>query len=355
MISQEQKLIKELGKTGSLTTKSVAEDLSVSREYAHRLLSRLVAEGQLILVGKTNRAQYIATGDPAALHKAKHDIRNVHFRLRSEGLQENEVFSRLESETGIMLDLSDNVRRLVQYGFTEMLNNAIDHSRSPNIEVDCRRSETAITFVIRDFGIGIFNNVRETFRLDGTLSAIREILKGKTTTAPEAHSGQGVFFTSKMADVFNVDSFEKRLSVNNLVSDIFIIDRRMLKGTRVSFSVHLASERKIANVFAEFTTETDDGSEFDRTRITVRLFQFGKELPSRSEAKRVTVNLENWREVELDFTGVASVGQAFADEIFRVWASRHSNVKLIATNANEIVAFMIKRAGGTIGQEKLAL
>ena len=179
------------------------------------------------------------------------------------------------------------------------------------------------------------------------MAAIQEILKGKVTTAPKEHTGEGVFFTSKMADVFVVDSFEKRLTVNNLLPDIFISDRKPIRGTRVSFSIHLASSRDIEKVFAAFTGKTDEGSMFDKTRITVKLFQFGSDLPSRSEAKRVTLNLENFKVIELDFSGVETVGQGFADEIFRVWQNRYPDIQLMPTNANENVAFMIRRAGGS--------
>ena len=231
-----------------------------------------------------------------------------------------------------------------------MVNNAIDHSRSNMVEIDCRRTETAITFIVRDFGIGIFNNVRTKFHLPGTLAAIQEILKGKATTAPKQHTGEGVFFTSKIGDTFIIDSFEKRLTINNLLPDIFISDRKPLRGTRVSFSIHVSSERKIEDIYDAFTVQSDDGLTFDKTRITVKLFQFGKNLPSRSEAKRVTMNLENFREVELDFSDVQTIGQAFADEIFRVWHNRHRDVKLIATNANENVTFMVRRARGWLKQ-----
>jgi hypothetical protein len=39
-------------------------------------------------------------------------------------------------------------------------------------------------------------------------------------------------------------------------------------------------------------------------------------------------------------------GQAFADEVFRVFASRHPAIELHEMNANADVARMIKRARG---------
>ncbi|MEY4745099.1 MAG: hypothetical protein RL272_1044 [Candidatus Parcubacteria bacterium] len=350
-----EKILNLTRRPGRVTTRQVAESFGVSRAYAHKILRELQEEGLVILIGKTNQAHYINAVDAKALRSAKEKIRHIFLRLANRGLSEDAVLKRIESETGVFIGVPANVRQIVSHGFTEMLNNAIDHSRSRRIEVDVRRTSTAVTFVVRDFGIGVFNNVRDKFRLPGTLAAIQEILKGKATTAPQAHTGEGIFFTSKMADVFTIDSFEKRLTINNLLPDIFITDRKSIAGTRVSFSIHLEAKRTVEEVFGAFTGGAEGEMEFDRTSVTIKLFRYGRNLPSRSEAKRVVTNLEHFREVELDFSGVETVGQGFADEIFRVWGNRHPDTKIMATNANENVAFMIRRAGGEIGQERLKL
>ncbi len=64
-----------------------------------------------------------------------------------------------------------------------------------------------------------------------------------------------------------------------------------------------------------------------------------------SQAKRLLVQLDPSEEVFLDFSGIESIGQSFADEIFRVFAAEHPEIKLIAHNANEQVNQMIGRAG----------
>lgn len=348
-----EKIILELKKRGQASSKTLATALGVTRTYAYLLLRQLQEEGLVFRVGNTNNAIYLFTEEKQAIRKAKKKIDNIFLQLSNANINEDAIFQRIERETGIFLDSPKNVYQLVRHGFTEMVNNAIDHSRSKHIEIRCRRTETAITFLVRDFGIGIFKNVRRKFRLPGTLDAIQRILKGKATTAPKHHSGEGVFFTSKMADIFIIDSFEKRLTVNNLLPDIFISDRRSLSGTRISFSLHVTSRRNITDVFRKFTDEESGGSRFEKTHITIKLFHFGDDLPSRSEAKRVVMGLENFKVVELDFSGVKTIGQSFADEIFRVWQNRHPDIRLEPIHTNENVAFMITRAGGSLGQKRL--
>ena len=64
---------------------------------------------------------------------------------------------------------------------------------------------------------------------------------------------------------------------------------------------------------------------------------------SRSEAKRLVADLDRFREVILDFTGVTGVGQGFVDQIFRVWARAHPEVKLVPREMNAAVEFMVRR------------
>jgi hypothetical protein len=78
--------------------------------------------------------------------------------------------------------------------------------------------------------------------------------------------------------------------------------------------------------------------------VPLRLAQFGRDdLVSRSQARRVAARFERFQEVFLDFSGIDSIGQPFADEIFRVYATDHPEIKLVAHNANEQVNQMIGR------------
>ena len=96
-----------------------------------------------------------------------------------------------------------------------------------------KRADTLVFFV-NDFGIGVFRNVMQKQKLKSELEAIQDLLKGKTTTQPHAHSGEGIFFTSKVADIFSLESFGKKLTINNILNDIFIEEVKPSKrGTKV--------------------------------------------------------------------------------------------------------------------------
>lgn len=348
MSTNREKALDFIKKKRVIKATELSQFLEVSRAFTHRILQELKEEGKIASIGNTRQARYVLANDKNSIKQAQADIKKVSFKLKNVGLDESLVFEQIERTSGVFMDVTKNVQQLVRFAFTEMLNNAIDHSESEEILVECRRSDSAIVFTVRDFGIGIFNNVKNMRRLPNTLAAIEDLLKGKVTTMPERHSGEGVFFTSKSADTFVIDSFDKRLTVTNLVTDMFISDRKPpLKGTLITFTINLKSPRTLEGVFKAFSVMDDDGSSFSKTRVLIKLYERGDSFLSRSEAKRVLVNLEYFEEVELDFQNVDSVGQAFADEIFRVWHKTHPKVRLIPVNMNENVRFMVSRAGGT--------
>jgi hypothetical protein len=70
-----------------------------------------------------------------------------------------------------------------------------------------------------------------------------------------------------------------------------------------------------------------------------------QEYLSRSGARRLTANLEKFREVVLDFNGVTAVCQGFTDEVFRVFAARHPETGIKAVNVNPAVLAMLRHAG----------
>ncbi len=81
-----------------------------------------------------------------------------------------------------------------------------------------------------------------------------------------------------------------------------------------------------------------------QTRTVVRLFGLGRDFVSRSEARRILQGLESFREVIVDFQGVAGIGQGFADEVFRVWALQRPTITLVPTNMVDEVRFFVERA-----------
>ena len=77
--------------------------------------------------------------------------------------------------------------------------------------------------------------------------------------------------------------------------------------------------------------------------MPIKLAQYGDgKLVSRSQAKRLLVRFDRFKTIVLDFEDVSSVGQAFADEIFRVFQKQHLHIDLSFVNASQRVEKMIR-------------
>jgi hypothetical protein len=107
----------------------------------------------------------------------------------------------------------------------------------------------------------------------------------------------------------------------------------------------LVSENLLAKQSGQFVLQSAR-HDFDKTVVPVRLAN-SDDLMSRSQAWRILNGLELFKEVILDFNGIEYIGQAFADEIFRVFPNMNPNTAIMIQNANTAVQNMANRAKNT--------
>lgn len=254
------------------------------------------------------------------------------------GLSEDVVWRRVARDLG--LDKESPAGRIIGYAFTEMLNNAIDHSDSETATITWWTDTDQWTFEIRDYGVGAYSKLRQGLRLASEFEAVQELSKGKRTTDRDRHTGEGIFFTSKVVDLFRLTSSGVRWTVDNLRHDTALGMVPATEGTSAVCQIDPQTNRTLAEIFREFTRD----HAFVRTRPVVKLFEIGTVFVSRSEARRLLDGLEaDFDTVEVDFTGVTDVGQGFVDELLRVWPAAHPGKTVIPTNMNDAVEFMIER------------
>jgi len=301
-------------------------------------------ENRLIKLGSTRKAFYVLP-KYAKTHQEIFPARYIK-AFKNKGLEEHKILNQIEQAFPILKNIPENIRSIFTYAFSEMLNNAIEHSKSVQIGLEVSIQKKVLSFIIQDSGIGVFRNVMKQRGLKSELEAIQDILKGKTTTTPKSHSGEGIFFTSKAGDVFILDSFGYQLIINNEIPDVFVKNVKKIKrGTRVIFKISTKSDRHLDKIFKKYTNLTGKNDYgFDKTEIRVKLYTIGGVHISRSQARRVLAGLEKFKVIVFDFDKVSTVGQAFADEVFRVFHNQHPQIKLETENMAAGVKFMVKRA-----------
>ena len=314
-----------------------ASHFKTSRQAVGQHLNQMVEEGLISAKGKTRSRTYT----PVTLGETRLELD------LSRQIAEDEIWR--ESVRPMLIRITDQALTISEYAFTEMLNNAIDHSEGKRVDVLATYNVAQVELVVRDDGVGIFAKIKKELGLEDERHSMLELAKGKFTTDPARHSGEGIFFTSRAVDTFSLVSGKllfghAREGGDWLLDDLSDLppSLQQVHGTFVGMIINPNSTRTLKDVFDRFASADNYG--FTKTHIPVALARYGDEnLVSRSQAKRMLTRVDRFQEVLLDFSGVASIWQAFADEVFRVFKNQHTEVHIAVTRANEDVHRMIQR------------
>lgn len=306
-----------------------SEKFSVSRQAVNKHIGQLIERNTIIREGKAKSVRYALQPQfewNTVLSLADNRAEDVVWR--------NEVKQKLG-------ELSDNALAIWQHGFSEMFNNVIDHSEGTSAIIFIMKTAYSTEMRILDNGIGIFTKIKNAMDLLDERHAVIELTKGKLTTDPTRHSGEGIFFCSRMFDEYSILSGEVFLShTYDRDEDWILQNREYQNGTFITMKLKNTTTRTTQEIFSRFS---DDNYGFTKTVVPVRLAQYGNEhLVSRSQAKRLLIRIERFKTVLFDFRDVEAIGQAFADEVFRVFAKQHPDMELLPVNASDAVRQMIR-------------
>ena len=307
--------------------KKTADTFGITANTVYRYIRELIAEDVLCKEGRNYRLAAV----------------NSFFSLDLAGqkIHEDQVFSRDISP--LLAGLPENVLHIWEYGFTEMMNNVTEHAYAKAADIYVTRNYLHTSMVIADDGVGIFNKIKDCYGLDSLDDAILELFKGKLTTDKEHHSGEGIFFTSRVMDMYAAVSSGKIFSHSEYaevfkdIKEIPVLSEMSGTGTMIMMTLANNSGKVLSEVFDQYA-DVDGG--FIRTRLPIKNI-FPNAPVSRSQAKRLANRMEEFKEIELDFDGVKTIGQAFAHELFVVYQRSHPDVQLIPYNTSLEVQKMI--------------
>lgn len=312
---------------------ALANQAGVGLPRARKLLAQLCDAGWLLREGPANRPLY----RPGPL-------RQVVQRYVLDGLEEDRPW-RLDFAP--CFDLPPAVAEMTQHAFTELLNNAIDHSQGSQVTVSLRQTPTQVQLLVSDNGRGLFETIRQDFAIDDPALAVLELSKGRLTSQPARHTGRGLFYLARLADVMDLHANAVAYQHREWQPRQWVRGRAMRdsgSGSAIYLAIRLDTERRLDQVLRSASLD-GEGYGIECTQIPLRLLTSDiVALESRAQARRVTARLGQFRQAELDFSGVARIGHGFADELFRVFARESQGVELVVRHANEAVTRMIAMA-----------
>jgi len=312
--------------------KVTSDKFDISRQAVNKHIQILIKQQAISVNGKRKGRVYLL-----------YPIKQLEKKYALDGKIQEDVVWR-NDVAFLLKELPRNAVDIWSYCFTEIFNNAIDHSSGKYITVQIIKTAVFTRINIYDDGEGIFKKIQRELRLLDESHAVLELSKGKLTTDPTRHTGEGIFFSSRMVDDFIILSGKTYFAHHHTEDLDWILKGQKIQiGTIVFMKLKNNTSRTIKGVFDKFTSENDYG--FNKTIVPVRLVQYGDELlVSRSQAKRLLSRIDKFKTVILDFEGIEAIGQAFADEIFRVFAQNNKHIQLLHINACKDVEQMIVHA-----------
>jgi anti-sigma regulatory factor (Ser/Thr protein kinase) len=183
-------------------SKHIAKIFSITPQAVNSHVKRLEKEGWLISSGIGKGKRYFL-GDIRE-HRSLFPLTP---EFTEDGVWRNQY-------SFVFDGLPENIVDICHYGFTEMVNNAIDHSDGRHVDIYVARNKETIMIFIIDDGEGIFKKIKRFCDLHDERQALFELSKGKLTTDPDNHTGEGIFFTSRVFDEFEIDSKGVKFSHN---------------------------------------------------------------------------------------------------------------------------------------------
>ncbi len=315
-------ILEKISQNTESLSKKVAEEFNISTNTVHSYLKELQNEN---IITKSQRGKYSLVTETFTYNLK-----------RSLGHLNSDTYAYTACLYQHIKDFGDNVERIWNYVFSEMTNNVMDHSQAENLQVIVEKSYARTTVMLIDDGIGIFNKIKDHFGFSSLEESICELFKGKLTTDSQNHSGEGIFFSSKMMDTFLIISSGKIFATTKYDNDLILNLDLPFDGTCVFMSLSNLTHKKTIDVFNAYSNE--EGS-FIKTRIPLKNI-FDSAPISRSQAKRICNRLDNFKEVILDFEDLDWMGQGFAHQIFVVYQKANPEIKITPINMNDSIKKM---------------
>ena len=290
------------------------------RREIRKYLLRKIDEDDPLLIGKVSDAfgisptsvrRYLTT-ETGAGHIESSKENACGYQLKTTCISHSYKLSELSEfdddlafeDASFVLPESREALRIWEYGLTEIFNNAISHSGGSKSKVFIEKNHLYTSVSISDDGVGIFTNIVDAMKRSGINNpqirdAIVELYKGKFTSMPGKHSGEGIFFTMQLFDKMAIISDGNILrrgyegSPSIIKSHLISYAQKISKtGTVVIMKLENDTAKNITEILNRFSN-TDEG--FTKTRIPVLEACLDREPVSRSQARRICTRLEKFK------------------------------------------------------------
>jgi len=158
---------------GARLSRGFVEQFEVSRATAAKTLRGFVASGWLESTGGT---------------KPVFRLGGNRIAVKSYPLPGVDEHIAWEHDFRPVFELPQNVANIAHHGFTEMVNNANDHSEGKLVSVLMRVKDGRLSIVVTDNGIGIFEKICRAMALPDRRLAMQATILERESSSPRGCS-----------------------------------------------------------------------------------------------------------------------------------------------------------------------
>jgi hypothetical protein len=144
-----------------------------------------------------------------------------------------------------------------------------------------------------------------------------------------------------MADFFEIEANSLQYRYSSEQDDWSLNASPRPSGSLVRLTMKITNQKDPRDVFEKYTHDYVFNQKSPRLANPYVINLPPGHLPSRSEAKKILAGAEAFTSIVIDFKGVESIGQGFADEIFRVFKAAHPDIEIELKNASPFIMRMI--------------
>ena len=137
------------------TGNELRSKFGISRQAVNKHIKILIKDAKIIKRGTTRDAIYSPASDSTPI--APTISLNRSYLLKN--LEEDAVFKQFANLVKLKSVVKLNAYDIISYIFTEILNNAIDHSESDRCKINITITNYEVQIKIRDYGIGLYYSI----------------------------------------------------------------------------------------------------------------------------------------------------------------------------------------------------
>jgi len=313
----KNKILKFIKERKSVTGTTLRKHFGVSRQAINIHIQRLVDAGKILQLGSKSGTVYVDAEGKEIIEVAK--LRRYY---ENDGnLNANDIFDYYKKVLLFEKTLNENAYKIVKYAFISSLDKAIHRSQAKKIFIYIGIYKDNITFIVRDFGIGIFPSIQKTIDVTNEYQALGAFLKGDI----KGMGKKGLTILSKLGDNVQIKSQRANATFDNINNNVIIKNIVSKKGTHIEFTIDRETNRRLDKYI--------DGIKWKEPDVIINVFRIGKKaILSKSSFSEYLEGFYKLDKLTFDFNNKIEMPKKMIEVILDFFSKKYKTQNIQTIN-----------------------